>query len=473
MSLQDVYDSIVREVPEALVAHVHDGQTGTASNVISIASPGDFNKGFTSGVPSFIIVDSCQRSANLAIDMLSKQAGRMNDAVILVLLVHHATKDFDHFIKKVVPAFMANGADDVILVQHSTKMSLLVEASLAKAGVKRTERSTLENRFQASMDQVNSLFWNIAHQVLPDFPQMQPELIENRDKRVDNMAFVQKLGEGQFSSVYKWEHCVSQSGGAVKVFPKENVPSADHALQMATEFAMLHRLKNHPCVVKLRTVLHGKQSIYLFMEMAGTRNLFQFIRAAKGSTGLSWPLGAGIISQIATGVAHCHKMKVAHCDLETKNIVISDSGCAKIVDFGQAVDLMECVAPLNGILGTMPFIAPEILWGCSDWNPSAADIWSFAVIILEILGGNGAFVRLLGWEDKDLMNVAGVTRRAIELRTFFAEEEGHGHLLHIYDLCRVPPPSHVMQMLGEMLAVIPEKRIVAESIVERSRRAWV
>jgi len=272
---------------------------------------------------------------------------------------------------------------------------------------------------------------------------------------------VRKLGEGAFCTVHKWEDRAKRISGAVKIFPKSQIHSATATVQIATEFAMLQRLK-HPNVVAFQGAVQGMLNLYLFMEMGGSRNLFQVIAAEGKEMGLSWSCTKGFFAQIASGIAYCHEMRVAHCDLKPENVVISESGWAKIVDFGQSLDLAEQVDALQSPRGTMPFTAPEVMLLKADWNPRAADVWSFAVIVVEMLCGVHAFVRLMGWVGRDLMIVSKLTQRANDLQIFFAKDETNAHanaLAIIAGRCREQPPEFVIHLLGKMLEFRPENRI--------------
>merc|ERR1712151_1227680 len=68
----------------------------------------------------------------------------------------------------------------------------------------------------------------------------------------------------------------------------------------------------------------------------------------------------------------------------------------KLIDFGCAVQGKDT---FSRIVGTMPFIAPEVLiYDCS--SPFSADMWSCGVVMLEMLSGTGALNRIMGWERK-------------------------------------------------------------------------
>lgn len=315
-----------------------------------------------------------------------------------------------------------------------------------------------------------NFFFTNAHDILSGFPRFQPRLRELSEKRVGCMALMRKLGEGSFGSVYKFESEMSNVSGAVKVFSKSRVSSINNAMQIATELALLGRLK-HKHVVQLFGAAHGKQSVYLFMELVGTRNLYRVMRA-EGVKGLPVFRAAAFFSQIAAGVDHCHKMQVAHCDLKPENIVVSEFDCAKIVDFGGAVDLSEDVNPLQGPVGSIPFMAPEIMCSCPYWEPAAADVWSLAVTVVEILCGIHAFDRLLGWTSHrgEFKNPSRLAHRAKDLQAFFAKDETNSHesaLMAISALCRDVPPPPLIDLLGNMLEFMPKDRILAESAAER------
>lgn len=234
--------------------------------------------------------------------------------------------------------------------------------------------------------------------------------------------------------------------------------------QLVTEFECLKRL-NHQNVVGVHTLVHGMQNVYLFMEMAGQSTLFDAMRSSE-TRGFDLSTAVGIFKQVADGVAHCHGMEVAHCDLKPENMVISDDGCVKIVDFGVAVDLAEDVASLDRPIGTMPFMAPEIMTVSESWNPRAADVWSLGVFFMELLCGNHAFVKLLGWQGKDLKCRATRSHRAEDVRSFFGSDEARAHAQALFaNSCRDAPRPLVIQLLFDMLHVTPDERIAVADIL--------
>mmetsp|Transcript_112474 Transcript_112474/g.198511 ORF Transcript_112474/g.198511 Transcript_112474/m.198511 type:complete len:563 (+) Transcript_112474:101-1789(+) len=469
MSAEEVYDAIVTEVPDAKVAHVyHD----SPSNLIPISSRLDFGKAFGSAVPSFILVDGHEECITLASQMLKSQSGKAEVALVVVIIEQPAFTNCKLVIES-VPDFVNNGADDIMVIPvGAKKIEFCISACLAKAKASRRQKINFKRQLQRATEQWQGLFWNCAHILVPGIPQLEETLIEKCDKQVGDAALGSKLGEGAFGSVYTFEHEEKKSRGAVKIIRKGAIRCVKEVEDIATELIVLQSL-DHQNVVALESASHGTQNIYLFMEMAGTRSLFRVIRE-QGAHGMQWSRTQGFLAQIAAGLFHCHERAVAHCDLKPENIVVSPSGCAKLVDFGKAVDLEQEVLPLQAPRGTMPFMAPEVMCMSPDWNPAAADMWSLGVVVVEMLCGNHAFVKILGWQGKDLNSWSGLSHRANDLKIFCAKEKASGNanaLSAVSGFCRDVPPPCAIQLINGMLTFTPESRTPADCVVQLVSKA--
>jgi Tol biopolymer transport system component len=143
---------------------------------------------------------------------------------------------------------------------------------------------------------------------------------------------------------------------------------------------------NHPHIATLYDVGEHEGSLYLAME---------FVKGAplKGPCEVKEAIGYGI--QIAEGLAAAHEAGVVHRDLKPGNILVTEKGSVKILDFGLA-KLAE--KNLNGataatqtmaIAGTPGYLAPEQLHGKPA--DTRSDIFAFGCILYELVGGQRAF----------------------------------------------------------------------------------
>lgn len=113
-----------------------------------------------------------------------------------------------------------------------------------------------------------------------------------------------------------------------------------------------------------------------------------------------------MFKQLLRGVEYLHSRGIAHRDLKSENLLLSKTGCLKIADFGTSEvfcgkhpGLRNCRRPSiikegdemhfcrPGLVGSKPYMAPELLKREKDYDPRAVDIWSCAVVYLSLIVG--------------------------------------------------------------------------------------
>ena len=209
------------------------------------------------------------------------------------------------------------------------------------------------------------------------------------------------LGAGGMGEVYRARDPKLNRDVALKVLPDAFTRDADRLARFKREAQVLASL-NHPNIA----------AIYGFEDSTGTDALVLALiegptladRLAKGPLPVAEALA--IAKQIAEALEAAHEQGVIHRDLKPANVKLRPDGTVKVLDFGLAKALepmssgiadvtasptitSPAMTHLGVILGTAAYMSPEQAAG----RPvdKRADIWSFGVVLWEMLTGRRLF----------------------------------------------------------------------------------
>jgi serine/threonine protein kinase len=93
--------------------------------------------------------------------------------------------------------------------------------------------------------------------------------------------------------------------------------------------------------------------------------------------------------EICHGIEYAHLRGIVHRDLKPANVYITESGTAKILDFGLARLMTSQLTQSNMLMGTLNYMAPEQVRG--ERADQRSDIFSMGVVLYELFGGRRAF----------------------------------------------------------------------------------
>ena len=205
------------------------------------------------------------------------------------------------------------------------------------------------------------------------------------------------LGAGGMGVVYRARDTKLAREVALKVLPESVAADASRVARFEHEARTVAAL-NHPNVGGIYGLESSSDTTALVLELVEGPTLED--RLAQGAVPLDEALG--IAQQIAAGIQAAHDRGIVHRDLKPSNIKIRPDGTVKVLDFGlakalagAAVDDTQTVADLathvGTILGTPAYMSPEQARG--ETVDRQADIWSFGVILFELLSGTSPFRR--------------------------------------------------------------------------------
>jgi Tol biopolymer transport system component len=213
-----------------------------------------------------------------------------------------------------------------------------------------------------------------------------------------------ELGRGGMGEVYRARDRRLDRDVAIKALPEQFALDPDRLARFEREAKTLAQL-HHPNVAAIYGVEEHEGASYLVLEYVEGQTLAD--RLARGPFPIDEAMEIAV--QIAAGVEAAHEAGVIHRDLKPGNIIITPDGKAKVLDFGLARSdepsstpsasptdptiTSPAKRPPTGsgvILGTAAYMSPEQARG----RPvdKRTDIWSFGVILYEMLTGVSPFV---------------------------------------------------------------------------------
>ncbi|MFQ5604018.1 MAG: protein kinase [bacterium] len=218
---------------------------------------------------------------------------------------------------------------------------------------------------------------------------------------------VEKLGEGGMGVVYKAEDTRLKRDVAIKFLPRQIAASQEERARFKIE-AQAAAALNHPNIAHVYAIEEVDDEMFIVMEYIEGKELREIIQIPpdppllKGGSGGPPPLKKGdrggfaieqILSyatQIAAGLQAAHKKGVVHRDIKSANIMITEEGQVKIMDFGLARIVGGAQVTKKGTtLGTAAYMSPEQARG--DIVDYRTDIWAFGVVLYEMITGRLPF----------------------------------------------------------------------------------
>jgi len=190
---------------------------------------------------------------------------------------------------------------------------------------------------------------------------------------------LERLGAGGMGIVYR---AVDRKGGATVALKrlidgKEGSPREGRVELFHQEYRTLCQLA-HPHVVRVHDFGVDEVGPFYTMELLEGADLYSLAP-------LDWRACCALIRDICSAVALLHSRRLLHRDLSPRNIKRTQSGRAKLIDFGA----MSPMGHARQVIGTPPFVAPEVLAGHA--LDARTDLYSIGATLYFALTGAHAF----------------------------------------------------------------------------------
>jgi serine/threonine-protein kinase len=222
-------------------------------------------------------------------------------------------------------------------------------------------------------------------------------------KTLEQYEIVRRLGAGGSGVVYLANDALLQRPVVLKIL-RAGPLSAEEMRSTILHEARLASAIEHPNVCAIYEVGESGDQAFIAMQYVPGQSLDQLI--ARGPANLQLVLSVGI--QIADGLEAAHALGIFHRDLKPQNVMLTEGGLVKILDFGLARRIAAeeirfdparpgragnkaVPATYTARGGTIRYMAPEQF--VTGHSSVQSDVWALGIILFELASGRHPFVR--------------------------------------------------------------------------------
>jgi len=201
----------------------------------------------------------------------------------------------------------------------------------------------------------------------------------------ERYEIVEELGRGGMGIVYRAVDNKLKRTIALKFLPSEwtyDLQAKERFVREAQAAAAL----DHPHICTVHEIDEAEGRMFISMAFVEGESLKT--RIERGPLKLGEVMDIGL--QVAAGLKEAHKKGIVHRDIKAANIMVTEKGQAKIMDFGLARMSGRALLTKEGTtMGTVAYMSPEQARG--EDVDHRSDIWSLGVVLYEMLSGQLPF----------------------------------------------------------------------------------
>ena len=207
------------------------------------------------------------------------------------------------------------------------------------------------------------------------------ELLNNR------YALGEMIGTGGMADVYIGDDTRLNRKVAIKVLRRDLARDPSFVARFRKEALAAGGL-NHPGIVSVYDSGEDNNSPYIVMELVSGKTLRQVMQDGE----ISQSRALEIIEGILQALEYSHNEGIVHRDIKPGNIMITDSGDVKVMDFGIARATDDIGATMTNtwnVIGTAQYLSPEQATG--EMADGRSDLYSLGCLMYELLTGRPPF----------------------------------------------------------------------------------
>jgi tetratricopeptide (TPR) repeat protein/predicted Ser/Thr protein kinase len=209
-----------------------------------------------------------------------------------------------------------------------------------------------------------------------------------------------RLGAGGMGVVWKAVDTRLNREVALKVMAAKAIGDPKQRQRFAREARAASSL-NHPNIITIYEVGSDGETDFIAMEYVRGRSLFEILRVGPlpAETAVSYAI------QVCEALAKAHAAGIVHRDLKPGNLMVTDDGLVKVLDFGLAqvshtapdsdaaadeqATITAALTRAGTAIGTLAYMSPEQALG--DSVDARSDLFSAGVVLYEMVSGKRPF----------------------------------------------------------------------------------
>jgi eukaryotic-like serine/threonine-protein kinase len=270
--------------------------------------------------------------------------------------------------------------------------------------------------------------------------------------QVGRYTILEIIGSGAHGRVARAHDPLISRLVAVKLFPKE-LAIGEQRQKFFQEARVVGQL-SHPSIITLHDmgVDEATQTPYLIMEYLEGQPLDRLLE--KGSIPFLKACAWG--AEVASALGVAHRKGVIHGDVKPANMLITDDGRVKLMDFGMA-RLASFDSKETALRGTPAYWCPEQIVGKPQ--DARSDLFSLGVVLYELVTGKRPF------DAESLQAICGRVLSSTPLPPSQANTSVPSAFDSIISRCLAKDPSaryQTAESLAEELYPLARRRVVPE-----------
>lgn len=295
---------------------------------------------------------------------------------------------------------------------------------------------------------------------------------------LEQYQIISKLGEGGYGIVYKAREKGTNNIVTIKKTKKiDQDNEAKLPISITNEIDILNQLKGLSNIIKLKEILNDKLNDCVYMiydyyeyDINDLINKYDTLSVEQIKS---------YFKQMLISLKNVHSKGYIHQDIKPSNFLVSSNNEIKLIDFGLSKKINnENIISQNkiNIVGTLKYIAPEIILGKADYGKEA-DIWSLGLTFYEMLTKESLFCHCQTTEEiaNRIVKIFGIPDKSewpefydLPNKNLFLNNRKYANLSsESFFKNKIPKKYKQFEnLISDMIQLNPEKRITVEEALK-------